>query len=209
MMSYKEPLIFVSGLAVGSVVTWLAVKGKYKAQAQEEIDSVKEVYARINKEAIEKAAAAKNKPDISVYTEALKQARGNSEEEEETEPEEEPIAEFKEELAADEPVEEEPEEENYIYEITGTDFASSLNGHTKITIYYFTDDVYADEVYDQVDPKEYLNHSLVLLGSNMIVDPIDYIRRMPKDEICIRNYELKLDIDIATDARSYTEYMSS
>ena len=67
----KEPLIFAAGVAIGSVVTWLAVKKKYADMAQEEIDTVKDIYAKINQEAIDKAAAAKNKPDIMLYTQAV------------------------------------------------------------------------------------------------------------------------------------------
>lgn len=38
--------MFLAGAAVGSVGTWLAVKGKYAKIAQEEIDSVKEAFSR-------------------------------------------------------------------------------------------------------------------------------------------------------------------
>lgn len=37
---------FVVGAAIGSVVTWKIVKAKYEQFAQEQIDSVKEVFAR-------------------------------------------------------------------------------------------------------------------------------------------------------------------
>ena len=37
---------FVVGAAIGSVVTWKIVKTKYEQFAQEQIDSVKEVFAR-------------------------------------------------------------------------------------------------------------------------------------------------------------------
>lgn len=39
-------LMFTIGAAVGSVVTWKLVKTKYERIAQEEIDSVKEVFSR-------------------------------------------------------------------------------------------------------------------------------------------------------------------
>ena len=41
-------LIFATGAAVGSVVTWKVLKTKYEQIAQEEIDSVKEVFSRMN-----------------------------------------------------------------------------------------------------------------------------------------------------------------
>ena len=39
-------IIFATGAAIGSVVTWKIVKTKYEQIAQEEIDSVKEVYSK-------------------------------------------------------------------------------------------------------------------------------------------------------------------
>jgi hypothetical protein len=41
-------LAFVAGAAIGSFATWRFVKTKYERIAQEEIDSVKEVYSRRN-----------------------------------------------------------------------------------------------------------------------------------------------------------------
>lgn len=39
-------IIFATGAAIGSVVTWKLIKTKYEQIAQEEIDSVKEVFSR-------------------------------------------------------------------------------------------------------------------------------------------------------------------
>ena len=46
----KSLMIFAVGGAVGSVTTWIFVKKKYERIAQEEIDSVKEVFARRKEE---------------------------------------------------------------------------------------------------------------------------------------------------------------
>lgn len=46
----KEILIFVAGAAIGSAVTYLAVKDKYRKIAQEEIDCMKEHYAEKKKD---------------------------------------------------------------------------------------------------------------------------------------------------------------
>ena len=43
-------LAFIIGAATGSVVTWYLLKDKYAALAQEEIDSVKEVFLRREQE---------------------------------------------------------------------------------------------------------------------------------------------------------------
>lgn len=41
-------IVFSAGAAIGSAVTWIFVKKKYEKIAQEEIESVKEVFARRN-----------------------------------------------------------------------------------------------------------------------------------------------------------------
>lgn len=43
-------LAFIIGTVTGSVVTWYLLKDKYEALAQEEIDSVKEVFLRREQE---------------------------------------------------------------------------------------------------------------------------------------------------------------
>ena len=70
------------------------------------------------------------------------------------------------------------------------------------------DDIFVDEMYGQIDPKEFLDKDLILLDDKDPVNPIDYIRRMPKDEICIRNFELNMDIDVYTEDRTYSDFMS-
>ena len=191
----KEPLIFAAGVAIGSVATWLAVKKKYADLAQEEIDSVKDIYAKINQEAIDKAAAAKNKPDISIYTQAV---MANEPEQEETE-----------QIDTSEDYEEYPIIEKVMYEIEPGEFASYDNYNTKISILYFEDNVFTDERYDKIDPRDYFSKKTVLLEGGDPVDTIDYIHRMVKDEICIRDTELGLDIDVYTQGRDYSDFMST
>ena len=203
LMKIKEPLIFLGGAGIGSVITWLVVKEKYRSQAQEEIESVKETFTRINKEAIEKAAAAKNKPDISVYAEAMGRIRQDAEKERTgTMDMEYPDTEVEDdELEDDEP--------GRMYEITPSEFASYTNDRTKVTLFRFSDDVFTDEMYEKVDPRDWLTGYLVLLDDNTPLDPIDYVRKMSKDEICVRNFDLNLDIDICTQDMTYTDYMST
>ena len=211
----KDPLIFVSGLAVGSLMTWLLVKEHYKEEAQDKIDSVEEAYKQAREDA-EKAAAAKNKPAISVYTKALQDAEKQKEEDDVEDPEDqEELLEIANEalniVNNDLGFDDEPEDdkESYIYEITPSEFANYVNDRTRMTIIRFSDDVYTDELYNELDPRDYLRGQLKLLDDDTIVNPIDYIRRMSKDEICIRNFDLNLDIDICTEDRTYRDYMST
>ena len=50
--------MFVFGVAIGSVVTWQYVKKKYEQIAQEEIDSVKEIFSKRETENIDKREKA-------------------------------------------------------------------------------------------------------------------------------------------------------
>lgn len=59
-------LSFIIGAAVGSVGTWYCVKKKYEELAQEEIDSVKAVFAKREKELTGKSAAKKLAETVKV-----------------------------------------------------------------------------------------------------------------------------------------------
>ena len=204
MEKFKSPLIFSAGLIIGSVVTWLSVKEHYRSEKEEEIASVKEVYAKrfdnINKEAIEKAAIATNKPDISIYMQASRQAKENEQVEDVTPEEETDYEEVKQEFS---------QTSNKMYEITSSEFASFSNDRTRITITRFADDVFTDEMYGEINPLDYLDGELVPLSDSKPVNCLDYIRRMPQDEICIRNFDLGLDLDIITESRTYSDFMAT
>lgn len=71
-------LTFAAGAAVGSVVTWQLVKNKYEQIAQEEIDSVKEVFSKrsekekdVEKINVDKTHPNLDKPDLSEYASIL------------------------------------------------------------------------------------------------------------------------------------------
>jgi hypothetical protein len=76
-------LSFVAGAAIGSLATWHMLKTKYEDLAQEEIDSVKEVFAKREQERMDDtvkktvAEGFKNvsheKPDLKEYVDRLKQ----------------------------------------------------------------------------------------------------------------------------------------
>jgi hypothetical protein len=53
----SKVFIFAAGAAIGSAVTWKIVKDKYAQIAQEEIDSVKEVFSRKSYEEVKKDSA--------------------------------------------------------------------------------------------------------------------------------------------------------
>lgn len=192
----KSCIIFAAGVVVGATATFFAVKETYKAKANEEIASVKETFARINQEAIEKAAMAKNKPDLSVYTQVLENSRAAQI------TEEEPVEESEEGPEDEDPdpivVRAEHRKKDPIRIISTNEFVSELNGYTKITFFRFKDDIYTDETYEQINPISYLGR-----------DMVNYIRTCKEDELCIRNDSIMVDVNVALLDRSYKEYMST
>lgn len=74
-MNFNNLVIFATGAAIGSVVTWKLVKTKYEQIAQEEIDSVKEVFSRKyeQKETTENTDD-KKEDDFSNYEKIIKNA---------------------------------------------------------------------------------------------------------------------------------------
>ena len=57
-------LIFVSGAAIGSVVTWKLIKTKYEKIAHEEIESVREYYANRHKEKLTDEAYGEDEEEV-------------------------------------------------------------------------------------------------------------------------------------------------
>ena len=75
--AFAKALIFAAGVVVGSLVTWKTVKTKYEELAQEEIDSVKEVF-RKNTE--------KMQDEKNMYESTLRKAGYSADEDSKPEP---------------------------------------------------------------------------------------------------------------------------
>ena len=167
--------IFTLGAAVGSVVTWKLVKDKYARIAQEEIDSVKEVFSK------------RNKPEESV-----------EEKDEEPVPEPEEIAEYKSiinncgysvvervETMHDKPYVIEPE-------IFGED-----PDYETISLTYYADGVLTDENNCIIDPGEIES----LIGE----ESLDHFGEYEDDSVFVRNEERKIDYEILAVPGNYDD----
>ena len=167
--------IFTLGAAVGSVVTWKLVKDKYARIAQEEIDSVKEVFSK------------RNKPEESV-----------EEKDEEPVPEPEEVAEYKSiinncgysvvervETMHDKPYVIEPE-------IFGED-----PDYETISLNYYADGVLTDENNCIIDPGEIES----LIGE----ESLDHFGEYEDDSVFVRNEERKTDYEILAIQSNYDD----
>lgn len=199
MKLFKNLLIFASGAAIGSAVTWKLVKTKYELLAQEEINSMKEVYSTKSEgqgedisekdeedpELRAKAEEAKEKPSVSEYAARLQKhgyvnysdpaSIDNDVEEEESEQEEEDM------VDVDKPYVIAPEE--------------SGNGYNIVSLTYYADKVLADENDELIEDVE------ELVG----FESLTHFGEYEDDSVYVRNDRLGIDYEILLDQRTYAE----
>ena len=175
-------MIFVLGAAVGSVVTWKYVEKKYEQIAQDEINSVKEVFSKRVAEFTEdteevqiKADHAKEKPNIIEYAARLrKQGYTN--------------------YSDIEVKEEEPMSVDKPYVIAPEEFGE-LDDYDTISLTYYADQILAD------DNDEIIEDIEDVVG----FDSLNSFGEYEDDSVFVRNDRLKCDYEILLDQRKYSD----
>lgn len=174
-------LAFSIGAAIGSVVTWKVVKTKYQKMAQEEIDSVREVYSKkatvLNNEVAKAHACleANTKADKNPsYSDFVKDAGYQRHSE-------------KEDLV----------DNNHIYVIPPDSFGDLA--YEEVSLTYYADGTLAyddDSVVRDVDK---------VVGSGSLNTFGEY----EDDSVFVRDDEKKIDYEILRDTRSYYDVVGS
>lgn len=190
-MNYKlfSALTFVAGAALGSVVTWKLVKNKYEQIAQEEIESVKEVYSNKKPsldECVEEIIRqTDDKPNVMEYAAKIAElkyagevARG------EVEPETEP----------DEQGEEEDSMRDDPYVITAEEYEDGEYDQETLTL--FADGVLTDWYNDPIEDIDSVVGEYVIANFDDLVDG---------DTVYVRNDARETDYEIQRDLRAYSE----
>jgi len=179
-------MMFVLGVAVGSVVTWRYVEKKYEQIAQDEIDSVKEVFSKRETEFTEdtevqiKADNAKKKPSVIEYAAWLrKRGYTNYSDMVDEKPEE---------------VKEEPMSVDKPYVIAPEEFGE-LDDYETISLTYYADQILADDNDVIVDDIE------DVVG----FDSLNSFGEYEDDSVFVRNDRLKCDYEILLDQRKYSD----
>ena len=181
-------LSFAVGAAIGSAVTWKLVKTKYEQIAQEEIESVKEVFSkreRSEKEETDEPVKMKTqitseKPDIMEYAAKLKEF-GYSGETDEDQDEDE-YEEEEDEMRSDRP-----------YVISPDDYDE--NGYETESLTYYADGVLTDsynEIIEDVDD---------IVG----VESLEHFGEYEDDSVFVRNDNRQCDYEILKDYRNYAD----
>jgi len=178
-------MMLVLGVAVGSVVTWRYVEKKYEQIAQDEIDSVKEVFSKReaefteNTEARIKADNAKEKPSVIEYAARLReQGYTNYSDMADEKPEE---------------VKEAPMTVDKPYVIAPEEFGD-LDDYETISLTYYADQILADDNDVIVDDVE------DVVG----FDSLNSFGEYEDDSVFVRNDRLKCDYEILLDQRKYS-----
>ena len=197
----KNFFTFVTGLVIGSVVTYVVVKDKFEKIAQEEIDSVKEVFGkRVEKETDKKVAkiakkeVEKIRKEYNEYDNLTKNYTSYSKNEtEETVEEDEEVCENNEDRVELDEIERASDYDRP-YIIEPQEFGA-LDGYSLITLYHYSDNVLADdcdelvEDLDDVVGKDYASH----------------FGEYEDDCVYVRNDRLKADYEICRDLRKYSD----
>jgi hypothetical protein len=173
-------LMFAIGAAIGSVTTWQHVKKKYEQIAQEEIDSVKEVFSKkesnTDADIRTKAEQVKEKPDVVKYAERLdKHGYVN----------------YSGGIIDDEKGE---RMLNKPYVISPEEFGE-LDWYDKIGLSYYADQILADENDELVEDVE------GVVG----FESLSHFGEYEDDSVFVRNDRLKCDYEILLDQRKYSD----
>lgn len=183
---------FLFGTAVGVAVSWKILKTKYEQIAQEEIDSVKEVFSKRNKETAEFLNdAAKTLSEIK--------------EEIDEEPSEKSegiidysgmcrdfgyISENKEKKGGD-------YMNDYPYVISPDEFDEI--GYNTVSLTYYADGVLTDECNDPIEDVD------ETIGE----DSLNHYGEYEDDSVFVRNDALRTDYEILRDLRNYYDIVGS
>ena len=181
-------VMFVLGAAVGSIVTWQYTRKKYEQIAQEEIDSVKEIFSRRELAAdveivtpepqTAKVSKPEEKPDITEYAARL---------------EREGYTNYSN-VSAGEKKEEQEAMEMKPYVISPEEFGE-FEDYERISLSYYADQILADEDDEKVEDVD-----------NVVgLESLTHFGEFEDDSVFVRNDKLKCDYEILLDQRTYSD----
>lgn len=190
----KNLLCFVSGAAIGSIVTWKLIEKKYKDLADEEIESVIETFKnrkpRITKDDVKEKVEKvinKYKEPKEIVEDIVTSERYSIENEEEID---------------------EDDESNYTinvdndvevitpYVITPEQFGEYNEYGTK-TLTYYADNVLTDEIDNPITSDE----MVIMIGP----DALDHFGEYEDDSVYIRDEMNEMDYEILKSEKKFSE----
>lgn len=184
MNKARSLFIFVAGAALGSFVTWKLLRDKYEQIAQDEIDSVKEVFAKKesfdNEEPVLAEESEHNeKPSIIEYAAKL-QENGYTNY---SDSENKAIVHKEENDSVQEP-----------YVISPEEFGE-FEEYDKVSLTYYADHVLADDNDDAIEDVD------DVVGT----ESLSHFGEYEDDSVFVRNDRLKCDYEILLDQRKFSD----
>lgn len=182
-MNYKIALAFLVGGVVGAAATWSYAKKHFSEIADEEIASVKRVYAREkNSSAEEEEQSAVSEQDVRDYAKEVSRLNYSGK-------------------SADEDLDDAMDAHKRAtkpYVIPPEEFGE-LDDHETVTWYHHTDGVLSDEDGRRVEDVD----------GSVGRDYAKHFGEYDDSAVHIRNDRLKMDYEILLDTRSYAEVLKS
>lgn len=178
-MTYKEPLCFIAGAAVGATVAVFAVKRKYEKYANDQIEECRHGY---NSKLYELSQQNRNKPPLTTVAEPKKEKQDDIVEDyaEDDDPEEPVIAEVGPDISL----------------IDDDEFAYN-NRYDKQTVIIYADGTLARDDNDDV------------IDVSKTIGPDAYERALhdpdPDEAVYVRNETEGMDYEIILSNKTYTE----
>lgn len=177
---------FVAGAVVGGIATWQYTKKKYEQIAQEEIDSVKEVFKTINEE----------KRSIRDWSEYENDGEEDDENEEQHRAN---VTSYKNLLVSNgysnpSPPTQIPVDRAYVIK---PDEFGEFEDYETISLFYTEDGVLLDDRYERVDDPDF----------TISMESLDHIGDYEDDCVHVRNDRLKADYEILVEERTYSEIL--
>lgn len=175
--------IFAAGAAFGSFVTWKLFKDKYEQIAQDEIDSVKEVFAKKDSDNEEPVLAEESerndKPSIIEYAAKLKENGYTNYSDSENK---------------ESVYKEEGDSVQEPYVISPEEFGE-FGKYDTISLTYYADYVLADDNDDVIEDVD------DVVGTESLTHFGEY----EDDSVFVRNDRLKCDYEILLDQRNFSD----
>lgn len=188
-------LLFTTGAAVGSLVTWKVLKTRYERIAQEEIDSVKETWARLqggvepgatndvqstSDEDTDDEEYDPEAEEMIGYTRLASRYSGSSENDPDT--------------SAEGGGDEEVPYINGPCLITPEDFGDGNYDHDCYMLTYYADGVLANDWWEEFNVDETIGE-----------DSVNHFGEYVDNVLHVRNERLKADYEVVQDPRAYSE----
>lgn len=159
-------LVFLAGCALGSAGTYYYIKDKYERIAQEEIDSVKQVYAKRAEQDTPRPAVTFEKPDLTAYADKIRECNYNATSETPEEVESHPAP----------------------YVISPEEFGEK-SGYDQVSLTYYADLVLADENDEVVENADEIVGMAALDSFGQYEDDSVFVR----NDALSCDYEILLD----------------